>query len=486
MPTASFAALSWTLGLALTTPLLTLLGFLSLPISATSIVWLQVSLTFCLACVTPQSERRGAMRLRQPASVSHWIARAFLSLAILVFALKVLIVPLWSWDHYANWGLKARRLFADHALDVSFLQLRIFHTANPDHPIGFPTIVQILTLGSEPRAVTFKVIHLVSALALLLILREAILHVSDSFLVADGLALFVALTPLLWDTEQVGLADLPLALIGTAAMLLLVRSGESTRRALAAGGMIGFLPWIKKEGAALAALMTAAWLLRKLCLAAPLSRRRRTVELLAPVVALVGGAWAVERFALGPGLSFFAGDWLRRGLTRVREAPIISKALLEDLVRREWLGFWLAFALIVIAGIILRRFRALLLCSVVCGQVLVYAFVYLFTYLEPQAHIRSSFYRLLAALVPLAAIGLAAVLCEKPIPRSRGRGKIEFATCRRALTHEFRGSVIERCAPLFRHAVRRLERFRVGLRAPQGVVQPVHDRGVPETRVAGF
>ncbi len=351
------------------------------------------------------------MWLRQPASVSHWIARAFLSLAILVFALKVLLVPLWSWDHYANWGPKARRLFSDHALDVSFLQLRIFYTANPDHPIGFPTIVAILTLGSEPGAVTFKVIHLLFAIALLLILREAILHVSHSSVVADGLALFVALTPLLWDTEQVGLADLPLALIGTAAMLLLVR-GESTRRALAAGGMIGFLPWIKKEGAALAALMTAAWLLRELCLAAPLSRRRRTVELLAPVVALVGGAWAVERFALGQGLSFFAGDWLRRGLTRAREGPIISKVLLEDLLRREWLGFWLAFALIVIAGIILRRFRALLLCGVVCGQVLVYAFVYFFTYLNPQAHIRSSFYRLLAALVPLAAIGLAAVLFE--------------------------------------------------------------------------
>src|SRR6202000_2980773 len=44
--------------------------------------------------------------------------------------------------------------------------------------------------------------------------------------------------------------------------------------------------------------------------------RARCLALGVPAALLLAGAWAVQRWALPPGASFFAGAWFRRGIAR--------------------------------------------------------------------------------------------------------------------------------------------------------------------------
>jgi hypothetical protein len=79
----------------------------------------------------------------------------------------------------------------------------------------------------------------------------------------------------------------------------------------------------------------------------------------------------------------------------------------EELIAPDWIGFWFVFLLASAWGIRRRDRRVAALAAVVVGQTALYLFVYLGTYLDPAAHVRSSFFRLMAALLPLAAVAAA-------------------------------------------------------------------------------
>jgi len=359
--------------------------------------------------------------------------------ALAAFAWKLARVPVWSWDHYAIWGLKARRLFPAGVLDVAWLAPG--EHGRPDYPLGLPLAWRTLALGAEPGPAAFETAHALMAVALVVLVGQGARRLAGGALAGGAAAALAAASPLLWDTESLGLADLPLALYAVAAVV------AAAPRLAAEGGVapvwlagvcLGFLPWLKSEGLVLALLLLAALAVALRAArgatagpaagagaAGPRAARRRggaraLLALAAPAVAL-GAAGLAATPALGAReIGFFRGDWAGRGLARLGEAPRLLGALAGDLLEPAWLGLWplSAAAAAWALAILLARRRAgraaaaagLALSAAVAAQLALYAATYLVSYLPPEQHAQTSFYRVAAALAPLALLAAAAAL----------------------------------------------------------------------------
>jgi len=352
-----------------------------------------------------------------------WLADGVVAVALALFVWKIAQAPLWSWDHHAIWGLKARRLAAV-GLHPGWLAPPAFPYSAPGYPLGWPLLSSAPALGGIPGSTLFKGMHLVCGAGVVAFVRFAVLRSGGDRPVAGAAAAVTAASPLLWDTESLGLADLPLALVAVAALVPIL--GATGRRPLLAGLLLGLLPWIKLEGWVLSALLLAAAVVFTVaCDRNPGARRRERRGTFLTLAVPCGLLWLLQPLVHAPftrpGTGFLIGDWLGRAVARLPELPSILTALALDLGRPAWLGLWIVFtAALAVAGL---RFRlgssriALALGAVVLLQLGAYAFVYLATYLDPVAHIDSSFVRIAAALAPLAAVSAAVVLGG----RDRGR-----------------------------------------------------------------
>ena len=342
------------------------------------------------------------------------MTRVLLAASAVLFLAKVALVPVWSWDFYAVHGTKARRILAGHSLDLGGLKPAALGMSHPDYPVGGPLAWRVIALGAVPDERSARIAHALFALTLLALVRAGILAGGRSETLANTGAAFVAISPLCWDTESLGLMEVPFALFLAASFLLLlvVRHGDSSRGGWIWGAITGFLPWIKlREGLSLVLLLAAAELLSRKRRTDPFSRR------LAPVgFALVWAAATVfvSSFLLPPGERFLAGDWLSRGLDRAAHPAAILALLAKELLAPEWFGFWIVFTAGWIYSIVCQRRTTAILTSVIAAQLAVYASVYFFTYLDPADHIRSSFFRISAALLPAALIALAAAEAAPP------------------------------------------------------------------------
>lgn len=350
------------------------------------------------------------------------LAWGVLVVALAVFAWKVIEAPLWSWDHHAIWGLKVRRLVAV-GLFPGWLAPPAFPYSAPQYPLGWPLLVAPLAAVTGAGAALFKTVHVLCGVALALLVRLAIRRGGGDRLTATTAASLTAVSPLFWDTESLGLADLPLALCAVAGLVafLTVLRSESVRPWLLvlAGLAFGFLPWMKTEGWSLStALLGAASLMGFARLG------RRLLALLLPAVTLWILYFPFHAAFTSPGTGFFAGDWPGRVLDRIFGLPGILGRMGLVLVDPAWLGVWILFLAALAWAVVRRRGvgrqgPAILLAGVVLAQLGVYAFVYLATYLDPAAHIDSSFLRIAAALVPLAVIagGVADVQEHRRYPK---------------------------------------------------------------------
>ncbi|MCA1609931.1 MAG: hypothetical protein LC780_03435 [Acidobacteria bacterium] len=356
---------------------------------------------------------------------SRLAARVSALLAFGAFAVcvwKWARVPLWSWDHFAIWGVKARRLFPLSSLDTTTLHSFGLRVSNPNYPLGLPLVWRLLALG-EPGSGAFRASHGLFALGALFALRAGTRRATGSALLANALAGALCVSPLFWDSEALGLAEMPLAFLAVAsAALLLGLRHPPGRPEWAAGVTIGYLAWIKQEGMVLACLLLLAGVGILLASRAPGRLRAKSVAaLVLPAIAVAGAGAALWRLLLPPGLGFFVGDWPARGLARLRSPMALWKALAHELLAGDWLGLWIAVAAAFAAAMILRRPMAALLLSVVAVQIAGYAAVYVFTYLDPVEHIASSFFRIVAGTVPLALLG-AGLLAGRAAPECGDSG----------------------------------------------------------------
>ncbi|MFP5285719.1 MAG: hypothetical protein ACLGI9_08275 [Thermoanaerobaculia bacterium] len=382
--------------------LLALLVALSLPLALLGMPVAPLSVIVLAAALFPLARR---VRLPPPIVEERWprpvalLARIALFLALALFIAKVVLAPLWSWDHFAIWGMKSRRMVVGGRLDLGFLATPGYEASVTFYPVGLPMLWRLLALGGIPGTAFFKAVHALFGLALVAVTRRGVLRLGRSPAMADALAALLAASPLLWDTIALGLADLPLALWATAGLVLALESrGEMP--VWPAGVCLGFLPWIKQEGMSLAVLSLIA--------AAVVVRKNRLAALFLPAGLLIAGAVAIGRTLPQGGPTFFDGDWRGRALERLSRPGEILAMLGSDLAAPGWLGFWFLFAAGLALALWRRNWTALLLAGAVVLQLGLYSAVYFFTYLPPAGHILSSFTRIVAALVPLGILAIAA------------------------------------------------------------------------------
>lgn len=399
------------LGLSLAVPLSAVAILAGLSAVAGVSVALAVSLTLTLAW----------SRLRGPASAPPASAddrvirdtrgwyRLFDGLLVLFLALFVVhtaVAPIWSWDHFAIWGVKARRIAAVGLGEQTFAGGGdAFAYAQGQYPLGLPLAWLDLSLGTLPSGWLFRASHLLFGLALVWLVRQAARTLGARLPVASLAAALTAASPLLWDTESLGLAELPLALWSVAVVVLglertqgLDREGALARQGWPAGFLVGFLPWLKPEGWPLALLLAVALVLAR--------RRwggaRWTARLVTAAVALAAASAVLSSRVPAEGLSFFAGDPLGRVAARLSQAGELLPVLGTELLDGAWLGGWLLFAAGMALAVWHRRGEPLLLGAVVAVQLGLYAGIYFATSLDPEQHVASSFFRISAALLPLA------------------------------------------------------------------------------------
>jgi hypothetical protein len=395
---ASAIAQDFILGLSIVVPLAFAWGLAGLPWSPLSMTGLALGTALVLRRARPDRSVAAPVRSR-PRGLDR-AAELLLALGALIGVWKWLRTPLWSWDHFAIWGLKARRMVVDGTLDLAFLGLRAHVVSNPPYPIGLPLAWRFLS-PSLPSAADFRLAHALFAASLLAATHAAARRLGASRAAAALLAAALCASPLFWDTEAVGLADLPLAAVAVAAFLLALEAREEEFPAWPAGLALGFLSWIKMEGLPLGAFLAAA------CVAGLAGRKR--LAMVAPWALSTAAALATQRWLLPASGGFLQGDWRARLSERARDPLAVLSAMLRELTGPEWLGLWLLFAVAAVASLFLPAPTARRLSAVVLAQLLVFAFIYFATFLDPAKHIWSSFHRIAAALLPLALLVMAGI-----------------------------------------------------------------------------
>lgn len=336
-----------------------------------------------------------------PRRLGEWATLLLLWGTVGLAILKMLRVPLWSWDHFAMWGVVAGHL--DDPAGVS--GLRSVEGARPE--LALPLLWRFASPLSWPATEAVVLVHVALAVALVMVLLGGLRRLGVGSSAAQLLAAWLAAGPLLWDTIFVGVADLPLALWTTLAIVLLLGAAEGPIAVCwPAAFVVGFLPWIKREGLPLALFLLASG---GVLLAAETSGHERRARLRAWLLgggALLGGHVLVSSWLLPSGPELLAGDWLRRGLARAPHSLPVLLEMAEIALAPAWLGFWAVFALAL--GVAARRRHrfALLLAAAVLAQIGVYFVVYLCAFPDPVAHVRASFLRLLGALAPAAMLAM--------------------------------------------------------------------------------
>ncbi len=399
-------ALDLAVGLAIAVPTILILGLLLLPLYPKWIVaWEALLIALFLFWRRRWPQDLAASEPVEPPRTGGLSGFVF-GVSFLVAAGKWLRVPLWSFDHFAMWGIKARRIVQDGALDLGFLQLSSLRYTAVEYPIGLPLSWRVLSLH-RPDDTIFRIAHAVFALALALLVRRTVLRASGSWRVANTMAAFLCVSPLYWNTEAVGLADLPLALFVVASVALLLEARDRRAPAWVAGITIGFVSWIKKEGSLLSLLLLALGLILLWRESKRGSRVARLAGLGLPALLLMSATFLITWHLLPRGVEFFAEDWRGRAYQRLREPGKILSALGHELLRIEWWGIWLLFALVFGYCLLARKPVAALTLGIVLAALGTYAVVYFVTYLDPLEHIDHSFFRIAAALVPLGLVGIS-------------------------------------------------------------------------------
>ncbi len=394
------------------------------------------------------STRGAQAQAWRPCRGIHLVTVTSTFAAIAVSAAKIWTTPVWSWDHYAMWGYKARQLAQGRA---DFLSAVGFDGANPNYPLGWPRALTSAGWGAAPSALDVRVLWLALMALLILLFHRLASQVDPSVGLLATAAL--ATSPLFWDTEAVGLAELP--------MVLFMLGGLVSAANAARSGNWGFLAsaicWImvsgiKNDGNAVCLLVLPAAIVL-----AGGWRVRRAQWLAATTVVGVLVVRAITSAQTSGGVSFFAGDALGRMRSRLGHPLPLLRLMVEQMNDFSWLALWWILPPLVLIGVIVRataskpstgavegllsplqslRFPELsrvnavlcaaLLAAAGLGLLSIFASVYAGTHFPPDLHILTSWHRVV--VTPLLLLLLAAALLA---PRSDPPDRLEAGSVER-------------------------------------------------------
>jgi hypothetical protein len=295
------------------------------------------------------------------------------------YTLYVTLAPLWEWDFWAIWGLKARVFLEAGGIDWRFLESRWNTFAHPDYPLLVPLNFDFVALVSGGWSDRWLGLLFVAwGIALLLVARALASRETTPFFAALLTLTLAALAV----SRYVGLAEGTLIAFGSAGVLfvrtaLLHDDAESWRHGAL---MLGFAANCKNEGMALLVAVTIAILM-----VAP----KRFLRLW-PAYALAA-PWLVLRAAHALPTDIVGGSAASRFLARLPYLREILGFLASNLYE-PW--FWVA----ILAGLLIapaaarRRERFVLVVTAI--QLVFYVGAYFTTPHDVRWHVLTSWSRL--------------------------------------------------------------------------------------------
>jgi hypothetical protein len=325
-----------------------------------------------------------ALLRRQPATVSrpsfkpHWLDIPTL-ISIIGFGLFATAAPLWEWDFWAIWGLKARVFLGQGGIDWRFLQSPWNTFVHPDYPLLVPfnfDFVALLNGGWNDR--WLGLLSVGWAAALLLIIRG--LAAEESSVVPAALVTLVVTD--LAASRYPGLAEGPLIAFGVAGLLFIRRGLQSNDSAAWRHGpiLLGLAACTKNEGLALLVSATIALLIV----------RRRDVLRLWPSFA-IAAPWMILRATHYLATDIAGGSALSRVLFRLRYAGEIFIYLGAHLYE-PWFWGVILLGLLIVPSVARRREAFVLIATAI--QIGFYVGSYFATPHDARWHVATSWPRL--------------------------------------------------------------------------------------------
>jgi hypothetical protein len=322
--------------------------------------------------------RRNGPRTADREPRPHWLDIATL-LTVIGYALYATVAPLWEWDFWAIWGLKARVFFEFGGIDWHFLESRWNTFAHPDYPLLLPLNFDFVALlqGSWSDR-WLGALFMAWGLALLCIVRG--LAARESSTVPAAVITLTAAS--LAVSRYIGLAEGPLIAFGAGAVLFLRYALLHDEPAAWRHGavLLGLAANVKNEGIALMVAVAVAVLIV----------RPRALVRLWPAVA-IAAPWLILRATHDLPTDIATGSVASRILYRL---PFTGEILvfLSRHLYEPW--FWAVLLIgLVIAPATLRRREAFVLITTLV-QLVFYVGSYYATPHDARWHVVTSWPRL--------------------------------------------------------------------------------------------
>jgi hypothetical protein len=316
--------------------------------------------------------------------------------AVAVYALRALTEPMWANDFIAIWGLKGKTIFGARGLPDRFFGSSSVGYSHPEYPVGLPLLYAGLSFvtgrwDDHAMALLFPLFQVATLLVVVGWLRRRGVSPAAAGLAAATVAWFEPL----YSGFLTGMAEVPLAfgmlLFGTALADALEEADPGALRRLVLTAAL--MAATKNEGLFLA----VAGAVLALIFGKGRTRWKAALAAIGPA-ALV----RVLHFPWRSRVPLADFEWERFSIDHVWDS--IAAAILL-LGWRTWAGLALVVVLIALGSRVPAGNRLLLLAA--CA-VTAYLVIPAFAVRGPAWLIETTFLRTTAALVPLAAAGIAA------------------------------------------------------------------------------
>jgi hypothetical protein len=341
-------------------------------------VVLVAGLLGCWVARQRQPTQQPSNRATQQPVRPHWLDVPT-ALSMIGFALFATAAPLWEWDFWAIWGLKAKQFLGSGGIDWRFLQSPWNTFVHPDYPLLVPLnfdFVALLNGGWSDR--WLGLLSVAWAAALLLIVRG--LAAEETSTVPAAL---VTLTIAgLAASRYPGLAEGPVIAFGAAGVLLARRALQENDAAAwrHAAILLGFAACTKNEGIALLVSVVIALLIV----------RPRQVFRLWPAAA-IAVPWLILRVTHYLPTDIAGGSAFGRVMYRIPYAGEILMYLAGHLYER-WFWASILLGLLIAPAAARRREGFVMLATLV--QLCWYIASYFATPHDARWHVATSWPRL--------------------------------------------------------------------------------------------